>query len=183
MTRAREVDSATCWGRHLAAAADSIFLEKFGSGPRRSLRRSAERPARAAWAALRPQFALAPLVLGLAVLIWVAGFDIIYATQDLEADRREGLHSLVVWLGIPHALVLAGVLHLILLIALVGFGLSAHLGAIYFLGLLPIPFLLVYEHHIARSLDVALINKAFFETNAIVGLLFVVVTTMDRVFA
>ena len=53
MTRAREVDSATCWGRHLAAAADSIFLEKFGSGPRRSLRRSAERPARAAWAALR----------------------------------------------------------------------------------------------------------------------------------
>ena len=53
MTRAHEVDSATRWGRHLAAAADSIFLEKFGSGPRRSLRRSAERPARAAWAALR----------------------------------------------------------------------------------------------------------------------------------
>ena len=53
MTRAREVDSATCWGRHKAAAANSIFLEKFGSGPRRSLRRSAERPARAAWAALR----------------------------------------------------------------------------------------------------------------------------------
>ncbi len=48
-----QADSATCWGRHLAAAADSIFLEKFGSGPRRSLRRSAERPARAAWAALR----------------------------------------------------------------------------------------------------------------------------------
>ena len=54
MTRAHEVDSATCWGRHKKpAAADSIFLEKFGSGPRRSLRRSAERPARAAWAALR----------------------------------------------------------------------------------------------------------------------------------
>ena len=53
MTRAHEVDSATRWGRHLAAVADSIFLEKFGSGPRRSLRRSAERPARAAWAALR----------------------------------------------------------------------------------------------------------------------------------
>ncbi len=51
--RAHEVDSATRWGRHLAAAADSIFLEKFGSGPRRLLRRSAERPARAAWAALR----------------------------------------------------------------------------------------------------------------------------------
>ena len=136
-----------------------------------------------AWLAVTGSFSLPPLILAAGVLCWVAGFDIIYATQDLEADRREGLHSLVVWLGIPHALVLAGVLHLILLIALVGFGLSAHLGAIYFLGLLPIPFLLVYEHHIARSLDVALINKAFFETNAIVGLLFVVVTTMDRVFA
>ena len=52
LTRAHEVDSATRWGRHLAAAADSV-LEKFGSGPRRSLRRSADRPARAAWAALR----------------------------------------------------------------------------------------------------------------------------------
>jgi hypothetical protein len=52
LTRAHEVDSATRWGRHLAAVADSIFAQ-FGSGPRRSLRRSAERPARAAWAALR----------------------------------------------------------------------------------------------------------------------------------
>ena len=52
LTRAHEVDSATRWGRHLAAAAE-FLLEKFGSGPRRSLRRSAERPARAAWAALR----------------------------------------------------------------------------------------------------------------------------------
>ena len=111
----------------------------------------------------------------------MAGFDIIYATQDLEVDQREGLHSLVVWLGIPRALGLAGFLHLLLLIALFGFGLSAHLGLVYFLGLVPIPFLLIYEHRIARSLDVALINKAFFETNALVGLLFVIVTTIDRV--
>jgi 4-hydroxybenzoate polyprenyltransferase len=63
---------------------------------------------------------------------------------------------------------------------LVAFGLSAHLGKIYFAGLLPVPFLLLYEHRIARSLDLAMINKAFFETNALIGALFVVVTAADR---
>ena len=76
MTRAHEVDSATCWGRHKAAAANSIFLEKFGSGPRRSLRRSAERPARAAWAALR---LLADVAIG--------------ATMELERSWRTLLMS------------------------------------------------------------------------------------------
>jgi 4-hydroxybenzoate polyprenyltransferase len=132
-----------------------------------------------AWLAVTGSFAPAPLILAAGVLCWVAGFDIIYATQDVEADRHEGLHSLVVWLGVPRSLQLAGGLHLLLLLALLGFGLSAQLGALYFLGLIPIPFLLFYEHRIARSLDVALINKAFFETNAIVGLLFVIVTILD----
>lgn len=131
-----------------------------------------------AWLAVTGSFALPPLILASGVLCWVAGFDIIYATQDLEADKREGLHSLVVWLGIPRALALAGILHLLLLIALLGFGFSAHLGMIYFLGLIPIPFLLIHEHRIAHTLDVGLINKAFFDTNAIVGLLFVVVTIL-----
>lgn len=135
-----------------------------------------------AWLAVTGSFALPPLVLAAGVLCWVAGFDIIYATQDLEADRREGLHSLVVWLGIPRCLKLAGFLHLLLLIALLAFGLSARLGTLYFLGLIPFPFLLVYEHRIARTLDVKLINKAFFETNAFVGLLFVVVTALDKCF-
>jgi 4-hydroxybenzoate polyprenyltransferase len=133
-----------------------------------------------AWLAVTGSFALPPLILAAGVLCWVAGFDIIYATQDVESDQREGLHSLVVWLGIPRALTLAGMLHLFLLIALLGFGLSAHLGSIYFLGMIPVPFLLIYEHRIARTLDVGLINKAFFTTNAIVGLLFVLVTTLDR---
>ena len=135
-----------------------------------------------AWLAVTGSFAVPPLILAVGVLCWVAGFDIIYATQDLEADQREGLHSLVVWLGIPRALMLAGILHLLLLIALVLFGLSAHLGHIYFLGLIPIPFLLFYEHRIARTLDIAKINRAFFETNAIVGLLFVVIVILDRIF-
>jgi 4-hydroxybenzoate polyprenyltransferase len=133
-----------------------------------------------AWLAVTGSFAWPPIILAAGVLCWVAGFDMIYATQDEEADRREGLRSMVVWLGVPGALRLAGLLHLLMLIGLLAFGLSAHLGKIYFAGLLPVPFLLLYEHRIARSLDLALINKAFFETNALIGALFVVVTAADR---
>ena len=136
----------------------------------------------AAWIAVTGSFAWPPLILAAGVLCWVAGFDMIYATQDVEADAREGLHSMVIRLGIPGALKLAGWLHLILFIALLGFGLSAHLGRIYFLGLIPIPLLLVYEHRIAGSLDLGKINKAFFETNAVIGFLFVAVVVIDRCF-
>lgn len=132
-----------------------------------------------AWVAVTGSFAWPPIILAAGVLCWVAGFDMIYATQDLETDRREGLRSMVVRLGIPGALKLAGWLHLAMLAGLVAFGLSARLGSVYFLGLLPVPFLLLYEHRIARTLDVTLINKAFFETNAAIGALFVIVTTLD----
>lgn len=132
-----------------------------------------------AWLAVTGSFSWPPIILAAGVLCWVAGFDMIYATQDEEADRREGLRSMVVKLGVPGALKLAGWLHLAMLAGLVAFGLSAQLGKIYFLGLIPVPFLLLYEHRIARTLDVALINKAFFETNAVIGALFVIVTTLD----
>ena len=134
-----------------------------------------------AWLAVTGSFAWPPILLAAGVLCWVAGFDIIYATQDLEADRREGLRSMVVWLGIPSALRVAGLLHILMLAGLIAFGFSAHLGRIYWWGLLPVPFLLAYEHRIAASLDVGKINKAFFETNAVIGLLFLVITFADRV--
>jgi len=133
-----------------------------------------------AWLAVTGSFSWPPIILAAGVLCWVAGFDIIYATQDVEADRRDGLRSMVVKLGVPGALKLAGWLHLAMLAGLVAFGISARLGPIYFWGLLPVPFLLLFEHRIARTLDLAKINKAFFETNAAIGLLFVVVTAADR---
>ena len=133
-----------------------------------------------AWLAVTGSMAWPPLILAAGVLCWVAGFDIIYATQDLEADRREGLRSMVVWLGVPRALRLAGWLHLLLLLALVGFGLSAQLGSVYLISLLPVPLLLLYEHRIARTLDLGRINRAFFETNALIGILFVAIVVADR---
>ena len=76
-----------------------------------------------------------PLVLGVGVICWVAGFDLIYATQDYEFDRREGLRSLVVKLGIARSLRLAQWLHLAMFAALVAFGFAAKLSAIYFAGM------------------------------------------------
>ena len=101
-----------------------------------------------AWIAVTGSFALPPLVLGASVLCWVAGFDIIYATQDLDIDRREGLHSVVVWLEVPRALAMATLLHAF---ALTGFLFSAiaRLGPIYFLGLGLVGAGLVYEHLLA----------------------------------
>lgn len=133
-----------------------------------------------AWLAVTGSFALPPLVLALAVVLWLAGFDTIYATQDYEVDRREGLKSLVVWLGIPRALRLAQLLHAGTWLLLAVFGWCAELGIAYWLGLVAILGLLVYEHRVARSLDVAAINAAFFQSNAWIGFVFILSTFLDR---
>jgi 4-hydroxybenzoate polyprenyltransferase len=129
-----------------------------------------------AWIAVTGRIELPPLILALGVICWVAGFDIIYATQDEEIDRREGLHSMVVWLGIPHALKLAGWLHGFLLIALMLFGSMAQQHFFYYLFLAPMPLLLLYEHCSAKTLRVAQINRAFFQTNVAIGILFLMAT-------
>ncbi len=132
-----------------------------------------------AWLAVTGQFALAPLVLAAGVVFWVAGFDVIYATQDFEFDRREGWHSLVVHLGIPRSLQLAQALHVVMALLLVGFGLAAGLGKIYFASLVLVLGALIYEHRVARRLDLDAINAAFFTSNAFVGLVFVAATWAD----
>src|SRR5438270_5728455 len=133
-----------------------------------------------AWIAQRGDVDLAPFVLAIGVICWVAGFDLIYATQDFEFDQREGIRSLVVRLGIKTSLQLAQLLHAIVLMALVGFGVSARLGTIYFYAMPIIAAALVYEHRSARSLDVAAINRAFFQTNAFVSAVFLAAVCLDR---
>jgi 4-hydroxybenzoate polyprenyltransferase len=132
-----------------------------------------------AWLAVRGRFDLPPLILALAVLLWVAGFDIIYATQDHEFDRTEGLHSLVVKMGIARSLTIAGALHWLMLAALTGFGWLAALGRVYFGSLVLIAAALVFEQRSARSLDVRAINRAFFQSNAFVSLVFVAAVFLD----
>lgn len=132
------------------------------------------------WLAVTGAFSPPPLVLAAAVLCWVAGFDIIYATQDYEIDRRDHLHSLVVALGIPRALMLAVILHLIAFGGFVAFGLLAKLGAVYFGGLALVAAGLVYEHLLASRGSLAAVNRAFFQVNAAVSAIFVLCTLVDR---
>ena len=134
-----------------------------------------------AWLAVRGEFAFAPLVLALAVLLWVAGFDIIYATQDHEFDRGAGLRSLVVRLGVSRSLAWAQRLHWIMLGVLAGFGWVAQLGAVFYASLVLVAGALIYEHRSAARLDVAAINRAFFSSNAFVGVVFVAAIFIDQV--
>jgi 4-hydroxybenzoate polyprenyltransferase len=127
-----------------------------------------------AWIAATGHFELAPLLLAAGVVAWVAGFDLIYATQDFDFDRREGLHSLVVRLGIARSLRFAQWLHFALLIALVAFGWASSLGAIYFAGMPLVAVALWFEHRSAARLDLAAINRAFFQSNAFVSAVFLV---------
>ena len=133
-----------------------------------------------AWIAQRGDVDLAPFVLAIGVICWVAGFDLIYATQDFEFDRREGLRSLVVAMGIARTLRVAQLLHVLMLAMLIGFGLAVKLGVIYFCAMPFVAAALVYEHRSARSLDVAGINRAFFQSNAFVSALFLVAVCLDR---
>jgi 4-hydroxybenzoate polyprenyltransferase len=133
-----------------------------------------------AWIAATGRLDLPPLVLGAGVICWVAGFDLIYATQDVEFDRREGLHSLVVRLGVAGSLRLAQFLHAAAFFVLIGFGLTAGLGFVYYAALPFIAGALVFEHRSARKLDLAGINRAFFQSNAFVSALFVAAVAVDR---
>ncbi|MFL6594129.1 MAG: UbiA-like polyprenyltransferase [Chthoniobacterales bacterium] len=132
-----------------------------------------------AWIAQTGRLALPPLVLGCGVVCWVAGFDLIYATQDFEFDQKEGLRSLVVRLGVPASLRAAQFLHLLMFAALIAFGAIAHLGFAYFAAMPLVAAALVYEHRAARRLDLAAINRAFFLSNAFVSAVFVIAVALD----
>ena len=135
----------------------------------------------AAWIAQTGRVEVPPLVLAFGVVCWVSGFDLIYATQDYDFDRREGLHSLVVRLGLAGSLRLAQFLHLLMLLALIAFGIMAKLGTIYFAAMIPVAAALFYEHRSARRLhDLAAINRAFFNSNAFVSAIFLGAVCADR---
>ena len=133
-----------------------------------------------AWLAVTGSFALPPLVLALAVLLWVAGFDLIYATQDYEFDKRERLHSMVVKLGVERSLHWAQGLHWLMLAALGAFGWLAKLGPAFFTSMAVMSLALFYEHLSAARRDLAAINRAFFSSNAFVGVVFVLGVLVDQ---
>ena len=132
-----------------------------------------------AWIAQRGRVDLAPLILASGVICWVAGFDLIYATQDYEFDRQERLRSMVVVLGIHRGMVLAQRLHAVAFAALIAFGLVARLGVIYY-GAMPLIAAALYFEHRSEKLDLVSVNRAFFHSNAFVSTVFLLAVCIDR---
>jgi 4-hydroxybenzoate polyprenyltransferase len=123
-----------------------------------------------------------PLLLGVAVVFWLVGFDLIYALQDYEFDRRQKLHSLVVAWGPHNALAAAFISHLLMWGLLVLFGLLCRFRVAYFSGLIFILVCLLLEHWLARRRSLKWIDTAFFKLNAVVSVVFLVVTVAEVVF-
>jgi len=121
-----------------------------------------------AWLAVRGSFKgdlVPPLLLSLAVALWVAGFDLIYACQDVAFDRKEGLRSLPARLGVGRALALSAALHTAVVPLLLGVALRAGLGVPTYLGIGLVGVLLVVEHLLVRPGDLSRVNAAFFTVN------------------
>lgn len=121
-------------------------------------------------------------ILALAVVLWLVGFDIIYALQDYEFDKSYGLRSLVVAWGPKNALAAAFLAHMIMCGLLFAFGLLCHFRIAYLVGWLLIVVCLVLEHWIARRRSLNWINLAFFRLNALVGMVFLVVVAAEVIF-
>lgn len=120
-----------------------------------------------------------PLLLGAAVLFWVAGFDLIYATQDYEFDREKELKSLVVKFGISRALWLSRFFHFLTIGLLMAIGFIYSLGLPYFTTLSVITIFLVYEQSLVKPHDLSRVNAAFFTVNGFVGFLFLAGITWE----
>lgn len=134
----------------------------------------------AAWIALRGELAWPPVVLGGAVLLWVAGFDMIYACQDVEVDARLGLWSVPARWGVKGALRVAALCHLGMLVLLFLLPqVYPAFGGIYYAGAAAVALLLVYEHWLVRPDDLTRVNMAFFQVNAVVSLGLFAVGTFD----
>ena len=135
-----------------------------------------------AWIAIRGSIEIAPLILGSAVLLWVAGFDILYALQDLEFDRSAGLHSIPARLGVRGSLVTARLFHCLTLALFGVLGVVAGLGIFYVAGVVVAALLLAYEHWLVRDGDLAKLDAAFFTMNGYISLTVFFFTLADVLF-
>jgi 4-hydroxybenzoate polyprenyltransferase len=132
-----------------------------------------------AWIAVRGDFGWIPGLLMLAVACWIAGFDVLYALSDRDFDRATGLHSIPARLGVPGALAVSALLHLVTIVALYALAPVAHLGLPYIFGVGLVTALLVYEHAIVRPKDLSRLDIAFFTLNGYVSVAFFAATLVD----
>jgi len=135
-----------------------------------------------AWIAIKGRFEPPPMLLALAVLLWTAGFDIIYACQDFDFDRRLGLHSIPARFGIRRALWMSSALHVVMVAILIGVTLLTRLGTLYLIGVGVVTIILFYEHAIVKPNDLSRVNLAFFTLNGMVSLVLMALSVADMMF-
>jgi len=132
-----------------------------------------------AWIAVKEELGFPVIILGIAVIFWVAGFDIIYSIQDFNFDKKRGLHSLVVKLGVRNALITSRILHVMTLITLFLFSYITSRGAVFNLTLLITALLLLYEHSLVTPGKTDRINLAFFTVNGTISVLLLLGGSID----
>ena len=132
-----------------------------------------------AWLAIRGTFDIVPILLSLAVMLWIGGFDIIYALQDYEHDVKSGLYSLPKAVGKANALLASRLMHAVMLALLIAVGVRYGLHSIYYFGVAFIAALIVYEQSLVRPNDLRRVNLAFFTLNGWVSVSLFVFVLLD----
>jgi 4-hydroxybenzoate polyprenyltransferase len=132
-----------------------------------------------AWIAIKGSLSVEPVLLSFSVMLWTAGFDILYACQDYEFDKGAGLHSIPQRFGIARALSIARGMHALMFVLLVLFVIKAQLEWVSLVGVLVTGGLLVYQHSIVKANDLSRLNAAFFTTNAFVSVILFVTIASD----
>ena len=125
------------------------------------------------------EFAMLPLYFSLAVLFWVSGFDIIYALQDEEFDRKNNLNSIPAWLGKKKALNVSSVFHVLAVIFVTMPYIVSSFSWFYLAGILFFIILLIYQHQLVKPNDLSKVNRAFFTTNGIASVVFALFFLLD----
>jgi 4-hydroxybenzoate polyprenyltransferase len=133
-----------------------------------------------AWLAMGARPGPGIVLLMVAVVTWLLGFDVLYSLQDEEFDRASGLHSIPARFGARRAMVLSECAHVVTVSALAGCGIALHRGAAYFFAVATAAALLVYEHSLVRRKGLKAIDKAFFDVNAWVSCAFFVLVVADE---
>lgn len=131
------------------------------------------------WIAITGKLSFTPFIIGAAVAFWVAGFDIIYATQDIEFDRKEGLFSIPARFGLKNALRIAGLFHILSISILFFLKLFIPTGFIYDIGVLLCAFLLLIEHRIVQPSEKSMMNWASYHINQIISIVFFIFSFSD----
>jgi 4-hydroxybenzoate polyprenyltransferase len=134
----------------------------------------------AAWIAVRGSFDPRILLLTAAVTFWVGGFDVLYACQDFDFDREAGLHSIPRYFGIPKALWIARLFHVLMLVLLVALVPAFGLGRLAMAGIAAVAALLAYEHSLVSPRDLSKLNAAFFTMNGVIAVVFFAFVAGDR---